>query len=187
MIMTWTFIDEFTEWIGEHLTSDKNLVITGNFNVHVNDQEDPDAQILTNITSALGLNQHVNFSTHRAGNTLDLLFTKTRYNVNVLQCKKGPTLSDHYTVISTLLATRPGLSKSMITYYMLEDINTDEMMTSMNLDSLEFITDLDDLVLSFNNNLWKALDDNAPLKGKTSHVETESHCLPMRLKIKSEL
>ena len=74
MIMTGTFIDEFTEWLGEHLVNGKNLVITGDFNVHVNDQEDADAQFFSDITSALVLNQHINFSTQRAGNTLDLPF-----------------------------------------------------------------------------------------------------------------
>ena len=93
-------MDEFTEWIWEHMANDKNLVITRGFNVNVNDQGDPDAQIFSDITSALGLNQHDNFSTHRAGNTLDLLFTETSNNVNILQSKKGPTLSDHDTVIS---------------------------------------------------------------------------------------
>ena len=124
------------------MANNKNLVITGDFNVHVNDQEDPDAQIFSDITSALGLKQHANFSTHRAENTLDLLFTKTSNNVNVLQCmSKVQLLSDHDTVISTLSATKPGMSKRMITYHKLEDINNDEMITSMNLDSLEFIMD----------------------------------------------
>ena len=92
MITTRAFIDEFTQWIGEHLANDKNLLITGDFNVHINDQGDPDAQIFSDITSALGLNQHVNFSTHRAGNTLDLLLAKTSSNVNILLYKNGPTL-----------------------------------------------------------------------------------------------
>ena len=87
------FHNEFTEWIGENLANDKNLVITGDFNVHVNDQRDPDVQIFSAITSALGLNQHIKFSTHRAGNTLDLPFTKSNNNLNILQCKKGPTLT----------------------------------------------------------------------------------------------
>ena len=146
------------------------MVITGDFNVYINDQEDPDDQIFSKTTSALGLNQHINFSTHRAGNTLDLLFTETSNNVNVLQCKKGPTLSDHDTVISILSATKPDLSKRTISYHMLEDISTDEMMRSMNLDSLEVITDLEDLVLSFSNNFQKAQDDNAPLKEKQHHI-----------------
>ena len=87
--------------------------------------------------------------------------------MNVLQCKKGPTLSDHDTGISTLLDTKPGLSKRTISYCKLEDISTDEMIKSMNMDSLEVITDLEDLLLSFNKNLQKALDDNAPLKENT--------------------
>ena len=146
MITTGTFIEEFTEWIGEHLVNDRNLVITGDFSVHINDQDDPDAHVFRDTTSALGLNQHITFSMHRAGNTLDLLFTKTSNNVNVLQCKKGPTLHDHDTVISTLSATKLCLSKRTISYHKLENINTDEMITSMNLASLEFITDLEDIV-----------------------------------------
>ena len=77
-------------------------------------------------------------------------------------------LSDHDTFIITLLATKlatkPGLSKRTISYHKLEDINTDHMITSLNLDSLE------DIVFSFNNNLQKALDHNAKLKGKNHHV-----------------
>ena len=52
MTMTGTFTDEFIEWIGEHMANDRNLVITGDFHVHVNDQENPDPQIFSNITSA---------------------------------------------------------------------------------------------------------------------------------------
>ena len=115
--MTGTFIDDFTEWIGEHLVNDKNLIMTDDFNVHVNDQEGPDAQIFSYIASALGLNKDINFSMHRGGNTLDLLFTETSNNVNILQCKKGPPLSDHETVISTPPATKPGLSKRTISYH----------------------------------------------------------------------
>ena len=61
------------------------------------------------------------------------------------------------------------------------------MITSMNLDSLEVITGIEDLVFSFNNKCQKALDDNAPLKEKTITYRDESHGLTMRLKIKSEL
>ena len=68
-----------------------------------------------------------------------------------------------------LSATKQGLSRRTISYHKLEDISTDEIITSMNLDSLEVITDLEDLVISFNNKLQKALDDNTLLKEKPSH------------------
>ena len=37
------FLDEFTEWIGDHLTDDENLIFTGNFNIHIN-KNNPDAK-----------------------------------------------------------------------------------------------------------------------------------------------
>ena len=60
------FLDEFAEWIGDHLTDDENLIITGDFNIHIN-KNDPDAQAFIDITEALGLTQHVRFKKHKAG------------------------------------------------------------------------------------------------------------------------
>ena len=58
------------DWI--HLTDDENLILTGNFNIHVN-KNDQDAQAFIDIVEALGLTQHVGFETHKAGNILDLV------------------------------------------------------------------------------------------------------------------
>ena len=66
------FLDEFTEWIGDHLTDEENLIFTGKFTMHIN-KNDPDGQAFIDITEALGLTQHVRFETHKAGNILDLV------------------------------------------------------------------------------------------------------------------
>ena len=56
------FLDEFTEWIGDHQTYDENLIFTGDFNSHVN-KNDSDAQTFIDIIEALVLTQHVRFET----------------------------------------------------------------------------------------------------------------------------
>ena len=55
---------------------DNKLIILGDFNIHGNDNSDENAIIFMDIIMALGLEQHVYFPTHKAGNTLDLVMTE---------------------------------------------------------------------------------------------------------------
>ena len=58
--------------------NDKNITIMGDFNIHINKRgEDEDATAFMNTIESLGFQQHVNFSTHRMGNTLDLVFMES--------------------------------------------------------------------------------------------------------------
>ena len=66
------FIDESSEYLVEELAEHRNLVITGDFNLHVNDPEDQGGEVFINTMLALGLDQHVTLPTHRNNNTLDL-------------------------------------------------------------------------------------------------------------------
>ena len=36
------FIDDFTDWIGERVMTYENIIITGDFNLHVNEVDDPE-------------------------------------------------------------------------------------------------------------------------------------------------
>ena len=65
------FLDEYTDWIAETLANDKNLVICGDYNMHVNNPNDEDAASFLETNEALGLKQHVALATHTSGNTLD--------------------------------------------------------------------------------------------------------------------
>ena len=50
------------------VASNTKLVILGDFNIHVNDVNDPNASIFLDIMTALGLKQHVRGPTHKTGN-----------------------------------------------------------------------------------------------------------------------
>ena len=70
------FLDIFTELLVDIVTSNTNLVVLGDFNIHVNDRDDPNASIFLDTMTALGLKQQVEGPTHESGNCLDLIFTK---------------------------------------------------------------------------------------------------------------
>ena len=70
------FLDNFTELLVDIVASNTNLLILGDFNIHVNDVNDPNASIFLDIMTALGLKQHARGPTHKSGNCLDLIFTE---------------------------------------------------------------------------------------------------------------
>ena len=74
---------------------DNKLIILGDFNIHVNDESDKNADNFMDIIIALGLEQLVYFPTHKAGNTLDLVMTELGSKLEVTKCSPGPFWSDH--------------------------------------------------------------------------------------------
>ena len=89
------FIDQLSNYLLELLSDTSNHIITGDFNIHVNDPTYVDAGVLLDTMSALGLKQHVETPTHNKGNTLDLIFTEDIGNTKVESVGTGGFLSDH--------------------------------------------------------------------------------------------
>ena len=70
------FVTEFVDFLADKLNKfTGDLIIAGDFNIHVNDLFKDDAQQLLSAMEALGFHQLENFCTHKSGNILDLLFT----------------------------------------------------------------------------------------------------------------
>ena len=87
--------------------TNNNIVIAGNFNLHIDNDKDPDAHFVINMMAALGLDCHVDFPTHENGHSLDLVFTETLGEMKVIRCNPGTCLSDHCTV-DCLLSLKKG-------------------------------------------------------------------------------
>ena len=69
------FLDQVSELVQYLFTNHKNLVLLGDFNVHVNKLDNQDTQSYLDTMEALGLVQHIDQQTHKLGNTLDLVCT----------------------------------------------------------------------------------------------------------------
>ena len=91
-------MDEFTVWLASISGLFSNMIVLGDFNIHINDKNDNEAGIFIDTMIALGFNQHVFFPMHRAGNILDLVFTETCNSIDVKSGRSGPILSDHTAV-----------------------------------------------------------------------------------------
>ena len=110
------FMDEYTNWITETSVNDKNLVICGDYNMHVNNADDEDAASFLETNEALGLKQHVTFPTHTSGNTLDLIFTEINGGIGVADCISDSYILDHCNVLCKLPIRREDIQRKTIKY-----------------------------------------------------------------------
>ena len=128
------FIDEFTEYLAESIMTYNNTVILGDFNLHINDQEDPDTSIFIDTITALSLDQYVDFATHNKGNILDLVMSEPLGKIKVTSCTPGPFLSDHYAVEFTISVTKQYMERKEITFHCTKDIDYEIFTKDLHLD-----------------------------------------------------
>ena len=160
------FIDDFTDWIGERIMTYDNIIITGDFNLHVNEVEDPEIQVFNNTITALGFNQVVDFETHKKGNHLDLILVEELSKLKIVKCVPGPYLSDHCTVETVLTQNREDMLRKSVTNRKLHNIDKQQFITDLKLQDLDLIQQPDQLVDTFEDRLRTTLDKHAPEKTK---------------------
>ena len=162
------FIDEYTEWLTEQIGNYDNLYITGDFNIHVNNTTmDDEASAFVDSMEALGLEQHCNFMTHKAGNTLDLVITETFGPLQVKACQAGNFISDHCIVQCWVSITRDVIQCKEVTYRKLVDINIECLVDDMKLEDLADIDELNALTELCDNRMKRSLEIHAPVQTKT--------------------
>ena len=70
------FTEDLSEFLGHTLTQIKNIIIMGDFNIHINNLNDTEAQMFLEAMELLGLEQHIKEPTQKAGNILDHIYTE---------------------------------------------------------------------------------------------------------------
>ena len=76
-------------------TNHKNLVLLGDFNIHINKLDKQDTQSYIDTMEVLGLVQHIDQQTHQLGNTLDLIYTESLEPLKVYHAFTSMYISDH--------------------------------------------------------------------------------------------
>ena len=111
--------------------------------MHINNPNDADVNILIDTLEALGFQQHIDFSTHQQGNTLDLVFAKILNTIRVERCEEGSFPSDHVMVIATTSLKSEDIETKVLTnrnrkmnYDLLTEDNSNIIMEGEDLDEL---------------------------------------------------
>ena len=160
------FIDDFTDWIGEIVMTYDNIIITGDFNLHVNEVDDTEIQVFNNTITALGFNQVLDFETHKQGNQLDLILVEELSKLKIANFFPGPYLSDHCTVEIVLTQNREDMLRKSVTNRKLHNIDQQQFITDLKLQDLNLMQQPDELVNAFKEQVQKALDKHATERTK---------------------
>ena len=170
-VNTNTFFEEFENYLDVVLDCSLPVVVCGDFNIHVNVQEDLPSARFNDICSSRNLTQHVCVPTHVSGNTLDLIITRNDNMLHLTPPVEGHFISDHCFVTTALSSSIRHIETKTITFRSYRKIAIEAFMNDihssqlLNTDLL-VSDDLDRLVGMYNSVLSELLDKHAPLKSK---------------------
>ena len=91
------FLREFDSFVDHVNSLGTKSVITGDFNIHVDNPSKSDASHFLTTIDNVGFLQYVYGSTHKNGHTLDLIIARPEDNL-VSDCYVDALLSDHHVV-----------------------------------------------------------------------------------------
>ena len=164
-----TFFNELTEYLESVILFPHPVLITGDFNVHVDNPSNDDALKFLDLLESLGLEQHVHEATHTHGHTLDLVIT--RIGDYILQETPKPDfcISDHFSIISKIVLPKPPLIKKTIQYRRIKNVSITELKNDISSSDLlsNTYSNINEFAECFNTTLSRLLEVHAPLITKT--------------------
>ena len=159
--------------ISRLLLCKEQRLITGDFNIHVDDRQDSCAWKFLELLDGVGLKQHVDQPTHREGHTLDLTITRVSESLIVSTPVVDHFISDHAAVLCWLAPPRLRFSVKIICHRKIKSINMEQLKRDLRATVLyaadEAIT-ADELEIygrEYNTALSAMLDKHAPLGTRT--------------------
>ena len=155
------FLDLFTEYIADLIAEYENIVLVGDFNIHINDDDDLNAVIFLDTMTALGLHQYVNGSMHCSGNCLDLVFTEELSRRKVMKCLISDYLSDHAVVLCELTIPKQDQIRKLIKYRNINGIDIDDFTNDLVIRECDS-DDLGAVVANFKEVVSQAMNIHAP-------------------------
>jgi hypothetical protein len=161
------FSEDISDFLDRWVLGKNRLLLCGDFNFHIDNQNDREATDFTHLMGSYGLLQHVHSPTHNKGHTLDLLFTweadSLVKNVSVLDTQ----ISDHFWVHCKLALKKPKPIQKVVVYRKIKEMDIDAFRRDISESAIGNPTDVDDvdeLVTMYNTVLTELLDRHAPKK-----------------------
>ena len=106
------------------------IIMTGDFNFHMDVLSNPEAEKLRTCLGDLDL-IHVDKPTHIGGHTLDLVIAPKENTVISTVTVLDKSISDHYMIIVDLCVPKPKLEKRHVTSRNMKQLNTNNFMNDV--------------------------------------------------------
>ena len=163
------FFNEFSSLLEQLEFSSGKLLITGDFNIHVNDASDTTALKFLDLLDSFNLIQHINMPTHRNSNTLDLIIARLDKQIFCNLSVNDPLISDHFVLHCNLNLAKPTTAVKTVTCRKIRSVDIEKLRNDIINSSLCLSPQpaLSELCDQYDEVLSSILDDHAPLLTKT--------------------
>ena len=163
------FFEDFASLLESSIAIPGKLLITGDFNVHVDDCNDNEAKQFLNLLELCGLQQHIVGATHIKGHTLDLIIDRNDDDLVSSPSIHYGLPSDHYAVRCLINIARPGLSVKHVQSRRLRGVDSDAFLEDIRASSLISCppSELEDLVTEYSKSLSGVIYKHAPIRKRT--------------------
>ena len=135
------FFEEFYEFLEYVKINFNYFVIAGDFNIHVNKPNDLDTIKFNNLMNTFSVEQFVKTSTHKLGNTLDLIITGSDglgikdVNVDSSNILGG----DHHMLYFSVLCSIESCVRKQITYRNYKQVNMPDFDADILIDTNKYL------------------------------------------------
>ena len=93
------FFEEFSTYLESIVISTERLLISGDFNFHVESTDDTNAKRFCELLDTFGLIQHVACPTHASGHTLDLIISRSINDLIITELLESTLASSDHSFI----------------------------------------------------------------------------------------
>ena len=142
------FFQEFSAFLETTVLCPEVLLVSGDFNFHLDDSSDADVRKFMELMDTFGLLQHITTPTHVSGHTLDLIISRSSNAITVLPSKSTCYISDHCFTECQLSISCPNMLVKEVSYRKFKQIHMDN-----------FRSDIASSVLC--NSQWTSLEELA--------------------------
>jgi hypothetical protein len=167
------FFNEITSLFEIIVTFRSQLVVCGDFNIHIDDKEDRHGRRLLSLLEAFDLVQHILEPTHTLGHTLDLVITR-RETVIVSKRINPPFYSDHGLVLCNfLLMSLANITHRTVRVRNWKHLDRESFRQCIRASALFGNTNayagktVSDLFVIYTSVLCRIIDDHAPARAVT--------------------
>ena len=167
------FIEEFTCFLENIALGGDSILITGDFNIHMDTPNETYAKKLADLCDAFGLIQHVKFPTHVKGHTVDLVISRECDRIQPDRIKRGDLISDHFSIFCHLSIRCPKQEKRQITYRNIKSMDMDSFREDIKrLPLWDDFTNmsLDELTDAYQTQLSGLFNTHAPIITRNTSV-----------------
>ena len=111
------FIDDFTEWLPSQLVRYNNILLVGDFSIHINKAAiDDESGFFVSTIEAMGFQVELCGPTYVSGSTIDLMSLQSGCSIAVLDIQCGPHLSDNCSMEAITTVQHTEVHRGNISY-----------------------------------------------------------------------